>query len=135
MAEVHALAAATAGGEPRPLTSGPRTDSLPRWSPAGRRLAFLSDRLVEGQRQVFVIARDGGEAIPLTNIAGAIPTPRGLNALQWSPDGRALAFLMEDPETDEERAKRAAKDDAMAFEQQPKFVRVWVVDVATKSVR
>lgn len=126
---------ATAGGEPRQLTSGPRTDSLPRWSPDGNRLAFLSDRLAEGQRQVFVIAHDGGEALPLTNIAGAIPAPRGLNALQWSPDGRSLAFLMEDPETDDERAKREAKDDAIAFEQQPKFVRVWVVDVETNSIR
>ncbi len=126
---------AAEGGEPRQLTGGPRTDSLPRWSPNGNQLAFFSDRLVEGQRQVFVMARDGGEALPLTNIAGAIPTPRGLNALQWSPDGRSLAFLMEDPETDEERAKHAAKDDAIAFEQHPKFVRVWVVDVATKSLR
>ncbi len=125
----------TAGGEPRPLTNGPRTDSLPRWSPDGSRLAFLSDRLVEGQRQVFVIARDGGEAGPLTNITGTIPTPRGLNALQWSPDGRLLAFLMEDPESDDERKKREAKDDAIAFEQQPKFVRVWVIDVETRSIR
>lgn len=126
---------ATTGGAPRQLTSGPRTDSLPRWSPDGSQLAFLSDRLVEGQRQVFVIAHDGGEALPLTSITGAIPTPRGLNALQWSPDGRSIAFLMEDPETAEERAKREAKDDAIAFEQHPKFVRVWVVDVATKAMR
>lgn len=126
---------ATADGEPRQLTSGSRTDALPRWSPDGCQLAFLSDRLVEGQRQVFVIARDGGEAMPLTSIAGAIPTPRGLNALQWSPDGCSLAFLTEDPETDEERVKREAKDDAIAVEQHPKFVRVWVVDVATKSIR
>lgn len=125
----------TAGGEPRQLTAGPRTDALPRWSPDGRRLAFLSDRLQEGQRQVFVIARDGGEAAPLTDVRGSIPTPRGLNSLQWSPDGRSLAFLMEDPETDAERARREAQDDAIEFEQNPKYVRLWVVDVETKSLQ
>jgi dipeptidyl aminopeptidase/acylaminoacyl peptidase len=125
----------TAGGEPRQLTAGPRTDTLPRWSPDGRLLAFLSDRLKDGQRQVFVLPRDGGEALPLTDIKGAIPTPRGLNALQWSPDGRSLAFLQEDPETDDERRKRETLDDAVEFEQKPKYVRVWTVDVATKALR
>ena len=124
-----------AGGEPRQLTAGPRTDALPRWSPDGSKLAFLSDRLKEGQRQVFLISPDGGEALPLTDIQGAIPTPRGLNALQWSPDGRRLAFLREDPETGEERRRREALDDAIEFEQNPKFVRVWVVDLATKELR
>src|SRR4029077_7560216 len=31
-------------GEMRILTQGPKSDRLPRWSPDGRRLAFLSDR-------------------------------------------------------------------------------------------
>src|SRR5690349_24065496 len=64
----------TAGGEPRQLTAGPRTDTLPRWSPDGQKLAFLSDRLKDGQRQVFLMSRDSGEALPLTDIQGAIPT-------------------------------------------------------------
>lgn len=124
----------TAGGELRQLTSGPRSDSLPRWSPDGRRIAFLSDRLKDGQRQVFVMPCDGGEALPLTDVQGAIPTPRGLNALQWSPDGRALGFLMEDPQTDEERARHEAKDDAIVFEQNPKYVRLWTVDAHTRAL-
>ena len=124
-----------AGGDPRQLSAGPRTDSLPRWSPDGGRLAFLSDRLIDGQRQVYLLSSDGGEALPLTDVRGAIPTPRGLNAMQWSPDGRSIAFLQEDPETDEERRKREVRDDAIEFEQHPKYVRVWVVDVITKALR
>src|SRR6266436_6049383 len=125
----------TGGGEPRQLTAGPRTDSLPRWSPDGHALAFLSDRLKDGQRQVFLLPLDGGEAVSLTDITGSIPMPRGLNALQWSPDSRSIAFLQEDPETDDERQKREALDDAIEFEQKPKYVRVWVVDAATKDMR
>ncbi|HEY2252958.1 MAG TPA: S9 family peptidase [Planctomycetaceae bacterium] len=125
----------TVEGELRQLTAGPRTDAQPRWSPDGQKLAFLSDRLKDGQRQVFLISLNGGEAVPLTDIQGAIPTPRGLNALQWSPDGRCLAFLREDPGTDAERRRREALDDAVEFERNPKFVRVWVIDVATKELR
>jgi dipeptidyl aminopeptidase/acylaminoacyl peptidase len=124
-----------AGGEPRQLTAGPRTDSLPRWSPDGNWLAFLSDRLKDGERQIFLLPREGGEALPLTDVRGAIPTPRGLNALQWSPDGRSIAFLQEDPETEEERRRREARDDAIEFEKNPKYVRVWVVDVKTGELR
>ena len=37
-------AASVDGGEPRQLSSGPRSDTAPRWSPDGETLAFLSDR-------------------------------------------------------------------------------------------
>ena len=107
----------TTGGEPRQLTAGPRTDSLPRWSPDGRQLAFLSDRGQEDQRQIYLLPAGGGEATTLTRIEGEIPAPRGLNALQWSPDGRQLAFLLEDSPTAQERHKQENTDDAIEFEQ------------------
>ncbi len=96
------------------------------------RLSFGSAQ--GGTAQVFVIPRDGGEAVPLTDVAGAIPTPRGLNALQWSPERGVAGVSDGGPRTEEDGRKREAKDDAIAFEQNPKYVRLWVVDVRTKSV-
>ena len=124
----------TSGSDPYSFTRGPRTDVLPRWSPDGKQLAFLSDRIEDGQLQLCLIPADGGEARVLTDIKGAIPTPRGLNALQWSADGATLAFLMEDPKSEEEREKEEAKDDAIEFEQNPKYVRLWIVDVESGQV-
>src|SRR5215475_3279667 len=123
------------GAGPRPLTAGPRTDVLPRWSPDGKRLAFASDRLEDGQKQIFLLSFEGGEAQPLTDIKGTIPTPRGLNSLQWSPDGRYLAFLKEDAQTLEEKFKAEQKDDAFEFEHRHKYVRLWVVDPDSRKIR
>jgi len=49
-----------AGGEPRRLTDHPRSDSRGRFSPDGRRIAFVS-------------ARDGGGHVYLTDVQGAEP--------------------------------------------------------------
>src|SRR5215216_2754400 len=53
-------------GAPRPFTGGPRTDNTPRWSPDGRTLAFLSDRLEDGRQQIYLLDCGGGEARRLT---------------------------------------------------------------------
>ena len=72
------------GAEPRPLTSGLH-DSAPRWSPDGRRLAFI--RQAGKKDQLFVLPLDGGEARQLTDLPGGAMSPA------WSPDGRTLAFV------------------------------------------
>lgn len=122
------------GGESRPFTYGNRSDTTPRWSPDGKTMAFLSDRLKDGQRQVYLISRDGGEAERLTDVSGAIPSPRSLDPLAWSPDGRRLAFLMTDAETDEEKQRKMERNDAIEFELHPKFTRIYVLDIETKDV-
>ena len=115
----------TDGTENHQLTNGPRTDCLPRWSPDGNGIAFLSDRLQEGTRQVHLLTLGGGEADALTDVKGTIPSPRGLNALQWSPDGTRLGFLMEDEEI-------ASENDPVEFEQEPGLTRLYTVDLSTK---
>jgi dipeptidyl aminopeptidase/acylaminoacyl peptidase len=70
------------GQPPRQLTQGPGTDSTPRWSPDGARLAFVSTR--GGSPGVYLLPRDGGEAAPLGKLPGAV------SDLRWFPDGQAL---------------------------------------------
>ena len=67
------------GGSTVKLTNSERSDTMPRWSPDGSSLAFLSDRDVDGQRQIYVLPRSGGEARRLTDVQGDIPSPRSLS--------------------------------------------------------
>lgn len=74
----------TAGGDPRQFTTGDHVDSNPKWSPDGRRIAFVSNRADKDQPQIYVISFQGGEAQPLTDMKGEFGT------LEWSPDGERL---------------------------------------------
>ncbi|HET7293516.1 MAG TPA: prolyl oligopeptidase family serine peptidase [Vicinamibacteria bacterium] len=86
-----------AGGEPLRLTSSPKSESRPRFSPDGRHLAFLSGR--EGKKtQVYLLDRQGGEAQRLTDFKG------GVRSMAWSPDGTRLALVVSDPDPDEPEA-------------------------------
>ena len=117
------------GGEPRRVTSSTLSDVKPRWSPDGRYLAFLSDRAHDGQYQVYLLPADGGEAVQLTDTEGPFPTQGGVPTIEWSPDGSKLAYIKYDPETEEEKTRKAEKRDVVEFEQHPKFMRIYVIDV------
>ena len=122
------------GGEPSQITHGPLSDTTPRWSPDGQALAFLSDRAEDGQRQVYLLPAKGGEATQLTEVDGNIPTNRGLNPMRWSPDGRQIAFMKVETDTEDEKRSKANGYDEQAFERDSKLTRLYVVDVATGEV-
>ncbi len=69
---------------PRQFTVGDHNDSQPRWSPDGSQIAFLSNRADEKQAQLYLISVDGGEARPLTTVAGSFAQ------FAWSPAGTQL---------------------------------------------
>ncbi|MES1220052.1 MAG: hypothetical protein ABUT20_31410, partial [Bacteroidota bacterium] len=48
----------------RQYTNSNKSESNPKWEPKGKALAFLSGR--DGERQVYTLNSDGGEAIKLT---------------------------------------------------------------------
>lgn len=92
-----------------PLTSGLKSDgsfaadSRPGWSPDGELVAFYSNR--GGSTQIWLIRPFGGEAMPLTGAetgCGALMTDGFFSGMDWSPDGRQIAFVAEMPEPDEE---------------------------------
>jgi acylaminoacyl-peptidase len=72
------------GSEHRPLTTGNRSDTLPRWSPDGTRIAYLSD--ADGKQQIYVRWMDSGQTARITNVEEAP------DAIAWSPDSKELSF-------------------------------------------
>ena len=90
-----------AGGDPRLLASSPAADHTPRWSPDGKRIAFISSR--GGTPQIWTVAAEGGEPVQLTRLS------TGASGVIWSPDGRLLAFASSVyPEAADDAAKDAA---------------------------
>ena len=72
------------GSEDRGLTNGNYSDSSPRWSPDGTRIAYLSDR--DGKPQIYVRWMDNGQTAQLTNLDSA-PSD-----IVWSPDAKLISF-------------------------------------------
>ena len=78
-----------ASGKQRPLVAGPGQYALPRWSPDGTRLAYISSE--EGGAQLAVRWLDSGAASRITNL------PDSPESIAWSPDGRSIAYSMRVP--------------------------------------
>jgi hypothetical protein len=73
------------GSERSPLTDG-FNDSLPRWSPNGESVVFMSDSR-DGNWEIYVLSMADGAVTRLTDD----PANDGLPA--WSPDGSQIAFM------------------------------------------
>jgi dipeptidyl aminopeptidase/acylaminoacyl peptidase len=112
------------GGAPLRLTYGQTRNAMPRWSPDGRYIAFLSDR-ANGVRNLHVLCAAGGEAWPVT------ACDRDVVRFAWSPDGTRLAFVMVPPESEERKAARKAGDDTIRWGIDYERAHLWVVHLVT----
>jgi len=76
------------------LTNSISDDEQPKWSPDGKKIAFVSDR--EGDGDIYVMNADGSGQKNLTN------NPLSYNAaFFWSPDGKSIAFTSQRDGNDE----------------------------------
>jgi Tol biopolymer transport system component len=79
------------GGQVVNLTNSPTTAEFgPKWSPDGRRIVFMSDRVSpsnpDGNLEVFVMNADGSGQRQVTSNALHDAEP------SWSPDGERIVF-------------------------------------------
>jgi dipeptidyl aminopeptidase/acylaminoacyl peptidase len=123
----HVWILETGTRESRRFTNSAKSEFAPRWSPDGRRLAFLSDR--EEGTQIYLLPLDGGDAIRLTDGKNSV------RAFEWSPDGKQIAFLASEPKGEAQEKKEKEKDDARVVDRDDKPARLWLIDVASKKVR
>lgn len=71
------------GGEARRLTSGMAWDCMPRFSPDGTQIAFISDR--SGSDNLWLIGVDGSNLRAVTS-----ETDYSISSPAWTPDGEYL---------------------------------------------
>ncbi len=85
------------------FTFGEVSDGSPRWSPDGKRIAFLRTDVKEKTSQIWMIRADGGEAWQLTRMEEG-----SIGEISWSPDGTKLvcSFRRTHPDWTKEAQKK-----------------------------
>ncbi len=76
------------GSAPRPLAAGPLRHAHPAWSPSGNHVAFV--RWTPGRPGYEIVIKPLGDG--LDEVVYSRSDCRYPNGLDWSPDGRYLAF-------------------------------------------
>jgi dipeptidyl aminopeptidase/acylaminoacyl peptidase len=120
-------------GDPRPrrLTRHPKPDISPTFSPSGDTIAFVANRAT---------GDDARPAIYMMDLRGGDPWAFGgydeaVGEVEWSPDGRWLAYVKTDTLAKTVRDWRKKKWDAVVEDHPLQFPALWVVEVATGKQR
>jgi len=112
-------------GAARQLTYSDKSEISPRWSPDGKKLAFLSNRGGDEQ-QIYILSMTAGEAAPVTKGKASV------TAFDWAPDGQSIAYIAPDPKSEAEEKKIKDKDDARVVDKDDKQPRLRILDLAKK---
>ena len=98
----------------------------PKFSPDGKKIAFLSSR--SGKNQVWIMNTHGGEARKLTN------EKKGVRSIKWSPDGKKISFLKNDNDSEEEKKSKENKTDVILVDKNFKYSHIYTYNFDEDSV-
>ncbi len=76
------------GGHATRITSGPAVDRLPRYSPDGHHILFLSDRT--GEDAIWLCDTSGAQAHPIIETPHKHSLGHTFVDARWTPDGQAI---------------------------------------------
>jgi dipeptidyl aminopeptidase/acylaminoacyl peptidase len=128
-------------GNTRLLTFGPNTDRLPKYSPNGQDIAFLSDRHQAGDFQLYLLDPASGAARQGPAVEGWV------EYLHWSPDGKRILLGVAGHGADTSSAQGAVSSKQLAEalpswmptveigDERFRWRRVWIYELATDLVR
>ncbi len=117
------IAPSDGASSPRKFAFGPKNEWMPRWSPDGKSLAFLSNRHVSEKAQIYVLSLTGGEAEAVTSM------DQDVELFQWSPDSAAFAFTSKQPLGDEQKKRAAEGRDEIVMDQNRSYSRLYTINL------
>ena len=103
-----------------------KSSMSPKFSPDGKKIAFLSSR--SGKNQIWIMNTHGGEARKLTN------EKKGVRSIKWSPDGKKISFLKNDNDTEEEKKSKENKTDVILVDKNFKYSHIYTYNLDEDSV-
>ncbi|KAH8897123.1 hypothetical protein GQ53DRAFT_887354 [Thozetella sp. PMI_491] len=102
------------------LTDGLFNDRLPCWSPDGRSVAFVSDRGVDSC-DLRAITPESNEG--------------WITSVEFSPDGKTIAFIAPAEKTSAKRAMDVAGNDAIVWGRDWDYAHLWLLDIERGTIR
>ena len=119
--ELHVISTET--GASRPFITGKVNVSSPRWSPDGRKIAFLTRRGEKAKTQVWAIPIEGGEAAPITH------SKTSVLVFRWHPSGDRVAYSATAPRSEREETLDEKGYGFIFYEENLKHRNLYIVDV------
>ncbi len=111
------------GTQQRVFVAGDVNVSHVRWTPDGRYLSYLAKREGDEHVSIYAIAAEAGESRRLYQHETAI------EAFDWRADGRAIAFVAEEPLPADRKAQRDQGFNQEVYEEDWSARRLFVFDL------